>query len=211
MNARRISGLLLLTAAVLLLIFVAQRRPAPARLSPAEPVSSIPSRTLPHTEPILGPANSPAPPLAPDLRASLERILLAPGSRPNEAVLTFADAAAYQAFLARAQAGGLDVLGQLDALRTVRVRYRDLAALEAEVRRHPGAYSGIAGNHLARAPDPFAPVDRAAGDPAPFRNQTLGFLGADIPDRINWGRGVTIAVLDSGVAPDPTFDGAVRY
>jgi hypothetical protein len=45
---------------------------------------------------------------------------------------------------------------------------------------------------------------RAAITEVPIGNGLFNFLGAG-GDSTNWGRGVTVAVLDTGVAPDPTF------
>lgn len=142
----------------------------------------------------------------------LRRLLTIRDARPQEAVLTFADADAYRRFLARAQHRGLAVLGQLDRLLTVRVRYRSLAALEADLREHPADYRDIAANPHVRVPrQPPEKVGRPGSDEVPFYNHTLSFLGA-AADRATWGRGATIAVLDTGVAPDATFDGGrVQY
>jgi hypothetical protein len=46
--------------------------------------------------------------------------------------------------------------------------------------------------------------DRAAQNQVPFGNDTLAFVGAN-GDRSAWGRGVTIAILDTGVSADATF------
>jgi hypothetical protein len=148
---------------------------------------------------------------AAELRASLENTLLVRDACPHEAVLTFANADAYARFLARAQHRGLAVLGQLDRLLTVRIRYESLSALEAELLEHAADYANIGANHLVHIPAPPAKVDRAAASEIPFRNHTLSFLGV-ASDHASWGRGTTIAILDSGVAPDSTFgSGRVQY
>lgn len=144
------------------------------------------------------------------LHARLSEALQIPKARPNEAVLTFATPDAYRRFLARAQGRGITILGQLDTLLTVRIRYDSLAALRDDMLRHPSDFAHVGANIFVQPPDPFAPVPRANGDPVPFRNRTLAFLGA-AADRSTWGRGVTIAILDSGIAPDPTFDARLQY
>lgn len=125
-------------------------------------------------------------------------------ARPNEAVLTFKDAAALERFVERAARSGLSILGRSDALRSVRVRYDSLAGLDADLSAHPDDYAAATPNDYFGIPQPPAKQDRAELDQVPFRNDTLAYLGAS-GDRSAWGRGVTIAVLDTGVASDPTF------
>jgi hypothetical protein len=143
-------------------------------------------------------------------RTRLRERLVQADARPREAVLTFADAEAYARFLQRAQRLGLTVLAQLDALRAVRVRYEALAALEADLREHANDYADATANYFIRVPQPPAKAARAAIDAVPFRNSALAFLGVPA-DHATWGRGATIAVLDTGVAPDITLDGRIRY
>jgi hypothetical protein len=145
------------------------------------------------------------------LRPNLKRLLGRRDARPREAVLTFKDAGAYRRFLDRAQKLGLAVLGQLDALSTVRIRYDSLAALESDLLQNGLDYADIAANYYVHIPEPPAKASRADVNQVPLRNDTLAFLGATA-DRSAWGRGITIAVLDSGVAPDATFGaGRVQY
>lgn len=138
------------------------------------------------------------------LRAELQRLLVRRNVRPSEAVLTFATREAFQAFLDRAQHHGLTVLGQLDALLTVRVRYDSLAPLEADLREHGADYTNIGANSLVSVPQKPAKENRDASVEVPFRNSALTFLGVPA-DHAAWGRGVRIAILDSGVALDATF------
>lgn len=142
--------------------------------------------------------------------ARLGAILVSRDARPNEATLTFKDDAAYRRFLARAQAQGLTVIDQLDALRSVRVRYDRIDALKKDLAQNAGDYADAAANYFLRIPEKPAKASRADISQVPLRNNTLAFLGAT-GDRSNWGRGVTLAILDSGVsALDPTFTGRVR-
>ncbi len=145
------------------------------------------------------------------LRPNLKRLLGRRDARPREAVLTFKDDEAYRRFLDRAQKLGLTVHGQLDALRTIRISYASLAALENDLLQNGIDYADVTANFYVHIPEPPAKADRAAANEVPLRNNTLAFLGAT-GDRSTWGRGTTIAVLDSGVAPDPTFGaGRVQY
>jgi hypothetical protein len=146
---------------------------------------------------------SPKLPAAPLLGALL-RLPHETGARPHEAVLTFANAEAYRRFLARAPQLGLTILGQLDALLTVRVRYDSLAGLQNDLLAHGGDYTEVGANYYVNIPATPPRQDRPAQNLVPVGNDTLAILGVT-GDHSPWGRGVTIAVLDSGVAPDSTF------
>ncbi|MBC7367691.1 MAG: hypothetical protein H7343_12920, partial [Undibacterium sp.] len=142
--------------------------------------------------------------------ARLGAILVSRDARPNEAGLTFKDDAAYRRFLARAQAQGLTIIDQLDTLRSVRVRYDRIDSLKKDLAQNAVDYAEAAANYFLRIPEKPAKASRADITQVPLRNTTLAFLGAT-GDRGNWGRGVTLAILDSGVsALDPTFTGRVR-
>lgn len=146
--------------------------------------------------------------LSPEARALLASLLSAlerEDVRKNEAVLTFKDEAALRAFLARANHSGLNVIGTIEALRSVRVGFSDLAALRREIAQHAGDYDAAAANSLVTIPQPPARQERDAVQQIPFGNRTLEFLGAAALDRSQWGRGTLIAVLDTGVAADATF------
>ncbi len=142
------------------------------------------------------------------LLASLQRLLArAIDARDHEALLTFKDADAYRRFLARAKAAGLTILGEMPGLRTLRVRYASLDALRAELTQNAADYAGLSANTLIAIPaGPATPAreDRAAVTQIPFGNTALAFLGVPA-EHSTWGRGVTIAILDTGVMPDTTF------
>lgn len=151
-------------------------------------------------------------PVTQSLLTALQGLLTRSDTRPKEAVLSFKDEAAYRRFLARARQAGLTILGELDAFRTVRVRYDAFSSLQKDLLPHAGDYEGVSANYLMTIPGPPAKQDRASVNAVPFRNQALEFLGVDPASaaRANWGQGVTIAVLDTGVARDPTF-GSLRF
>ena len=171
---------------------------------PSPRITAVSPTTIPNT-----PADAKASvvPLSAEARAllaSLQRLLYQRDARPNEGVITFKDDAAMQRFLGRAGKAGLTVLGQVDALRSVRVRFDDLKSLQRDVLANADDYAAVAGNALMHIPQPPAREERAALDQVPFGNRTLDFLGAT-GDRSQWGRGSTIAILDTGVAADATF------
>ncbi|MES2694966.1 MAG: S8 family serine peptidase [Verrucomicrobiota bacterium] len=146
-----------------------------------------------------------APRLALDTILDALRRAMARGSaRADEAVLAFKDDAALQAFIARAQKAGLSVVARADGLRTVRVHFDSVDALRDELRSHADDYASIGANNLVSIPRVPAKENRPDIEQIPFRNDTLAYLGAT-GDRSTWGRGVTIAILDSGVNADSTF------
>lgn len=143
-------------------------------------------------------------PKARALLAALQRALAAPNVREREAVLTFKDDEAYRRFLERAEKAGLTVLGRSDPLRSARVRIGSPGSLQNEILANAADYEAAGANNLFSIPMPPAREDRAAVDQVPFRNETLSFIGAT-GDRSTWGRGATIAILDTGVGTDATF------
>jgi subtilisin family serine protease len=90
------------------------------------------------------------------------------------------------------------------------VRYGSTDSLLSELLEHTADYTEVSANYVLRLPQVPAPANRADSTDVPIGSSLLDFLGAEAAD--NWGRGVTIAVLDSGVAPDPTFlTGQLRF
>jgi len=161
---------------------------------------------MPQT-PVPPPATAvPAKPAASPVIATLN----IPGSMPNEALLTFRTPEALAAFRERATALGLVVLGYDVKLRTARVRFRDTAALERDLNVHAEDYTHVGPNLITRIPGlppPPAQTDTAnAGGSVPFRSQGLDAIGAT-SDRSNWGQGVTVAVIDSGIGSHPSLAG----
>jgi hypothetical protein len=148
-----------------------------------------------------------------NLIAQLQRMLARANTRAKEAVLTFKDEAALRRFRERAKLAGLTIIGDLGALRTVRVGYDQLKALENDMLQNAGDYDAVAANFLVGIPHPPAKQDRADVDQVPFQNRTLNYLGVDERARTaGWGSGTTIAILDTGIGADPTFgQGRVRY
>ena len=165
--------------------------PAPADRAPGGPTAPA------------GIDRSPGLPATP-LLAALLQLPRETGARPHEAVLTFASMEAYRRFLARASQLGLTILGQLDALLTVRVRYDSLAGLQSDMLANGGDYTEVGANYYVAIPATPPKQDRPPQNLVPVGNDALAILGVT-GDHSQWGRGVTIAVLDSGVAPDSTF------
>ena len=125
-------------------------------------------------------------------------------ARSHEALLTFASAEAYRRFLARARQSGLTVLGQLDKLLAVRVRYDSLADLQADLLGNAADFTEVGANFFINIPQTPAKEERTAVNLVPLGDNLRPFLGVT-GDCSQWGHGVTIAILDSGVTPDSTF------
>jgi len=141
----------------------------------------------------------------------LRQRLTQKNARSHEAILSFRDEEAYRKFLARAGAAGLKIVDQLNRLRTVRVRYESLDPLLNDVLGNPADYEKVDANFLVQIPGKPASDDRTKINPVPLGNSSLSFLGVT-GDHRQWGRGITIAVLDTGVASDVTLSGGrVQY
>lgn len=146
------------------------------------------------------------------LKQSLREKLTRRNARPGEASLTFKDREAYRQFLERAAQGGIRITGKIDALRSVRVATDDLDGLARDLVDHASDYSDLGPNFLLTPPatQPAA-QERASRSSVPLGNNLLAFLGVT-GDTQTLGRGVTIAVIDSGIQLDPTFGtGRVQY
>ena len=122
----------------------------------------------------------------------------------DEYLLRFEDDTDLARFLRAARGGGLEVLGVLNDWRLVRVRsvgddrLRDaLAAAEGRVRYEHNAYV-----RLPRVPT--GPGEGASADPRPFGPRAIRWLGVD-GDNATWGRGVTVAILDTAISPHPSL------
>jgi len=186
------------------------REDAGAPLAPGLAGQRAQPASLP-AAPAAAPAETPVDAATRQLLAKLAAALARSDARAREALLTFKDDGALRRFRARAAQRGLSIVGAGGALRAVRVRYDNIRALEGDLLADAGDYDSVAANYLVSIPPTPAKEDRAAVNQQPFHNETLAFLGIT-GDHSTWGQGTTIAVLDTGVAPDATFgSGRLRY
>jgi hypothetical protein len=179
---------------------------------PSDQIRHLPARSQAFTptpaDHTVSPVVQAVAPLSSAMRAWLDALAQAirrGEAREGEALLSFKDEAALQRFLQRAREMGLTVIAQSGPLRTVRVRSGDLRSLQSELAEHAADYESVSANSLFGVPQPPARQDRGELNQIPFGNETLAYLGAAV-DRSNWGRGTTIAILDTGVGADPTFN-----
>lgn len=136
----------------------------------------------------------------PDREGDLEAI--AAGAFDGERVLVFKDANALADFLKRA-GNQVSILGRLDALNALRVGfddYDDLASL----------LDGDEEESMIYPVSSPLPVDGSVqAGAAALGNGLLDWLGIG-SDNSNWGNGVKIAVLDTGVASHSAFKTDIR-
>lgn len=201
------AAIALMVASVGWLMVEMHRAPAIEDTPVAMPVSRHKPTPLPPVVSVVRP-EQPASALSTSAPAPQIQTLNVPGSIPNEALLTFRSPQALAAFRDRAAALGLEVLGYDARLRTARVRFRDTAPLERDLNEHAADYTHVGPNYLVRVPGLPPKTDTAnAGGSAPFRSQGLDAIGAS-GNRINWGQGITVAVIDSGIEPHPSLKDA---
>lgn len=176
--------------------------------SPAVGVSRAPVQRPVLTPGLRGPdLTQPAPPSVFDelLRRILE-LARTPGAAPDELLLSFAKPADLEAFRARAARAGIELLPTDPRLLTARVRVGDGRALASELAG--GGFDRVGPNYLAWVPAlPRLPETDAdnAGGARPFGSSGLEAIGAG-RDRSDWGRGITVAVLDTGITEHPQLE-----
>lgn len=163
-----------------------------------------PSESSSHTRPASAiPNSSPTQPSAIDPLASESNPATPPGTIEGETLLRFGKEAELDRFLAAAKQTGLRALAINRPLRAVRLetpnhtdhrRALDLAG--------PNANSEP--NHIVLAPLPVLADDSQLGPS--FEGNALDSMGVPRQNQ-DWGRGITIAVLDSGVLAHPSLSG----
>jgi hypothetical protein len=200
-------ALLSLGAVVIYAYWHAQPGHATA-LPPPEPLadlSKISTGDMNRLMSVSLPANATTRELLATITGKLKQRIERSDARTHEAVLTFKTAEGYRNFLARAAQAGLRIVGRIDSSNTVRIGYDELNGLARELLDNAADYSQIAANFYIGNPNtPPQAETRATHTQVPVGNNLLSVLGVS-GDTQNWGRGVTIAVLDSGVAADATF------
>ena len=126
--------------------------------------------------------------------------------RNGEMIFGAGSAEALAALLQRAQAAGGTLLGSIRQANAVRLSFPDAASMAKFMRDSAGLnmlspelnYTVNLPTPVADPTDPFAP-----GSLQPFGGSALSFMGVP-SDNTNWGRGVTVAMLDTGLSPGTT-------
>ncbi len=146
------------------------------------------------------PASVSQPPSWTNTVEDVDRSVPTPGAIPGEEVLMFYDDTHLRAFLDIAREEGVDVVGRIGALRAVRIRVGDGAALRRALSRSPSPLAR-GPNFYVRRPDPPEPPEGVAY--SAFGESGAAWLGV-AADRSQWGQGMTVAVLDTAVTPEAT-------
>jgi hypothetical protein len=134
------------------------------------------------------------------LKATLES---QPQAVPGEAILTFKDEAALARFAAEAAALGLKLTQKVGKLPVGRFSFASVEQLNRALRASKENPS-VEPNLWHTVPQ-LPKEDKAnQGGAQAFENTLMASIGAG-RDRSQWGNGVTVAVLDTGVKAHPTF------
>jgi len=124
------------------------------------------------------------------------------GALEGERVLIFKDAAGMARFLERA-AGKLQIISRLDALRALRVRFAERADSDALL----DGFENV--SFVFPVVIPGLPEGGVQAGAVALGGGVLEWLGID-GDRSDWGSGVMVAILDTGVSPHHALQGGIR-
>lgn len=128
-----------------------------------------------------------------------------PRAIPNERIVRFDDEASYRDFLRRLSGSNLRNLGSLDALRAVRVGFDQFSNF-SDLGLDP---DNVDFNYPVSIPENNQEVPPQEGVVG-FGRNALAFLGIN-QDNSEWGRGVKIAVIDTGIAPHLSLTGSIEH
>lgn len=175
---------------------------AAAVLSKAPADEALGARAdLPASTKELAPATvTPADPLM----AEIVGLLKSETAVQGEALLTFKDKAALARFLKQAKSYGLEVVSSLDGLSTARVRFASPDKLRDYLAASGQDRPSLEANHWMAVPALAKPDGSNQGGTMPSGAEFLKAVNAT-GERTEWGKGVTVAVLDTGVKGNPTF------
>lgn len=123
-------------------------------------------------------------------------------SQADEVILRFPSEETYGAFLFALDSSKIHLVNQLDRLRAVRLGYDEWADLSNLLEgENITTYDS-----LPSVPSPTPSGGDAQTGLVGFRDRLLPWLGIH-SDNSNWGAGVKIAVLDTGIVPHPDLPG----
>ncbi|MGJ8634211.1 MAG: S8 family peptidase [Luteolibacter sp.] len=122
------------------------------------------------------------------------------GAIPNQRTVIFTDQAALEKFLRNA-GDGITILGRLDGLNALRLSFLDEAYLRSLL-------DGTEETDLI-FPVSIPQNATAQSDAVPVTDGLLEWLGVD-GDNSQWGQGVKIAVLDTGIADHLVFQNEIQ-
>ena len=118
-------------------------------------------------------------------------------AKQGELLVSFADLQSYRDFLASAEHNGIRIIDRNDFLNSIRLGVDDEEAA-SRIRDLAGSDASFDYNYVVAAPTSPQPSPSGRAG-VPFENQALEWLG--VPrEHEDWGQGVKIAILDTGVA-----------
>lgn len=126
-------------------------------------------------------------------------------SEPDEVILRFPSDETYGTFLFALNGSKIRLVSQLDRLRAMRLSYRDWADLSEFL----GGENIVAYDALPSVPTPSPASASSQSGLLGFGDGLLPWLGIN-SDNSQWGSGVKIAVLDTGIVPHPALPGLTR-
>lgn len=114
----------------------------------------------------------------------------------DELLLSFNDQNAYDRFIADAERAGITIIARSSTLKALRVRSNNEDEAR-RIRQLAGEQTDIGFNYLVAVPTIPQPSLIGFAN-QPFENHALDWLGVP-QDNDEWGKGVTIAILDTGI------------
>ena len=121
----------------------------------------------------------------------------------NELLVTFNDSGSFERFIENARGLGIEIISQNDLLSTLRLRVENLVEAN-RIRGLAGDDATYDYNYLISAPLIPQPSSKT-GPGVPFLDGALHWLGVP-EDNDDWGQGITIALLDTGVSSHRALD-----
>ena len=137
---------------------------------------------------------------------TITRLLHRAGARQGEVVLQLRSAASFEAARESAKKHGVAILDEDGQLLALRLGFADAAQIEALLNEiDPSDYAADANYVVFAPPDPSPATPKNPGQNiVPFEDGARAWLGIE-GDNSDWGKGVKIAILDSGVVNDGVF------
>lgn len=169
----------------IIIVATALQNEEPAEQQPTHPSALLPSHNL-----RANPSDNLDELLEEDIDSKLLPLALENDGLSKEGIISFSDEASYLKFLASVSAKGLTLITSSDRLLSARVGFQDFTQLEGI----DGAE--ITPNYPVTLPEP--PQISAQAGALAFKDSALRSIGITA-DNSNWGQGVTVAVIDSGV------------
>ncbi|MCB1091762.1 MAG: S8 family serine peptidase [Verrucomicrobiae bacterium] len=129
-----------------------------------------------------------------------------PGALKGQVLLTFQSRSDLTEFLRLSQGLNLSVTGPWKDGLALRVGFESPEGLQHAIDEMGDNAPQLGANFLVSPPLPSPPAPAGGDGTIPFENAVLSSIGIDTAtDRSNWGEGITVAVIDTGIADHPVF------